>query len=67
MAPCTRQARRLNHTPSGLKNTSLGDSTHASIVDQMGVEAIEAQPAVNPTPPQTNSTSNTTICQIIIG
>ena len=43
MAPRTRQARHLNHTLSGLKNTSLGDSMHASIVDQMGVEAVEAQ------------------------
>ena len=63
MAPRTRQACCLNQTPSGLNNTSLGDSTHASIVDQVGVEA---QPAVNPTNPQNNanSTSNTATLDI---
>ena len=52
MAPRTcqaRKARNLSHTLTGLNNASLGDSTHASVADQVG---IEGQPITNPTHPQ---------------
>jgi hypothetical protein len=59
MPPRTRQARNLNHASRGMNKTSLGDdSTHASIVNQVGVEA---QPAVNLTHPQNNANSVSTI------
>ena len=60
MAPRTRarKGRSLNHTLRGLNDTSFGDSTHASTVDQVGVEK---QPVINPSNPQDNATgtSNT--------
>ena len=65
MAPRTRarKARDLNHTARGLNNTSFGESTHASTVDQV---EVEKQPIVNLTHPQnnTNGTSNTIILEI---
>ena len=64
MAPRTRgrHARNLNHTLSGTNDTSLGDSTHASTVDQAD---IEGQP-INPTYHQNNAngTSDTTVSAI---
>ena len=46
MAPRTRacKGRNLNHTLGGLNDTSFGDSTHASTVNQVGVEK---QPVIN--------------------
>jgi hypothetical protein len=55
-----RQARTPNQALNGSNNASLEESTHASIVDQVHVEA---QVIINPTHPQNNpnSMSNNTI------
>ena len=57
-----RKAHDLNHTARESNDSSFGESTHASTVEQ----GVEKQPNVNLSRPpnNTNGTSNTTTSEI---